>query len=1556
MEAEKSAKKSRTSNKPRGPAFALKKIVHDLQHAPGLVGGIVEKGFPPSGEGSRKPYAVPLPRPTVLPFPVARQRSHGPHWAPVGSASVDAEEDDIEDDKDETDYDPIASFADPIERKKKESLDFSRWKEFVPQDDASVPQSKKEAKADAGKVIQVKKSSSAISEGKKEAIPRTSSPNVDMLDSEEMTLRDLMNRNFSAAITTTVEPKSIMGKLLSDAPRDSDLDSSCAVNDVPARPGQNHVINNVEMTEANNQGSSSLMDDIDAENLSRLKQMSEEDIAEARAEIMEKMDPALVEMLRKHGQKKLRSRNDIEHEQNKGQQVLVSTKLAESGKSTKPISNNSSWKAWSERVEKVRSLRFSLDGNVLEIDSAQHILSGDKPDVGPCSVENVAERDLLRTEGDPAALGYTIHEAVALTRSMIPGQRAIALKLLASVLSKALHNLQHMDNCSHVRKTNPVDYFVDWQAVWAFVLGPEPQMALSLRIALDDNHDSVVMACCKTIQSILSFDINEIFFDTAEKVTTSKKNTFMAPVFRSRPDADGGFLHGGYWKYNTKPSNILLTNEQNSEDDENEEQHTIQDDVVVAGQDVASGLVRMGVLPRICYLLEMDPLPALEESLVSIVVAVARHSPTCADAVMKCPNLIQTVVKIFTKQGVERYPSQIKAVLLLKVLSQANKRVCLDFVKHGVFQQAMCHWYKNVFTLESWVKSGREYCKLTSALMVEQLRLWRVFIQYGFCITYFVDFFPAMCLWLNPPTFTKIIGNDILGEFTSITREAYLVLEALAQRLPNLHSMDQVNKQTIDFSIYAAEFWSWNHVSPMIDLAISWLSLRDIPYISSLIADPKKSMSHVEVAPMASLLWVISAVLHMLCSILDRAFAFPCTHKKMDKQNSSLPWLRHFVLKIGLQIIKNGFLDILCSNKYEFEDFYTENGSLARVLCLLRQQKNVDVSLSSVSCLRGLVQISQLVDEHVRRAKTINNGQSFTEGMLGLPEKTLEEGIIRSAQNDLLEVLTLFIDVLSSEKQVLQSVEMFGRGGPAPGIGFGWGSCGGGFWSLNVLLAQIDSQLILSLYNIIPVVSENDPIQVESIRPDNAITLQRINSMLEICLLAGPGDEATLDKALDYLFHLPVLRYLGFCVNHFLHHMKFSNASDWQYGEEDYIFFSEILKLYYRERWLTAKRKTATQVHNDDIHKRSHALETIHEEIEPHAAVSRDHSSNGLLVEWAYQRLPLPMHWFLSAVCIMGDLKKMATCSPADVAKSGLFFFLGLEVMSSFLCSTSRDSLISGIPVVWKLHALSMALHVNMDVLGEERSGNVFKTLQDMYGQHIDQLKCGNMTSKDEEYRDFVASSSEAQVSGSQEVLNFQTTIHESYNTFVEDIVEQFCAMSYGDIIYGRQVAVYLHRTVEASVRLAMWNALSNIHALELLPPIGKCIAGAEGYLEPVEDKEEILEAYAKSWTSGCLEKASTRESVSFTLAVHHLSCFIFNTSASEKLAMRNKLAKSLLRSYSQKPHQETMLLTLLRYGLMFSQEPTYKTEVARRLVVLKEACDGNSSLLVMVEKLESLG
>ncbi|GAA0172587.1 hypothetical protein LIER_41362 [Lithospermum erythrorhizon] len=48
----------------------------DSEDASKLVGGVVEKGF--SEEGKTSNPINTLPAPSVLPFPVARHRSHGP--------------------------------------------------------------------------------------------------------------------------------------------------------------------------------------------------------------------------------------------------------------------------------------------------------------------------------------------------------------------------------------------------------------------------------------------------------------------------------------------------------------------------------------------------------------------------------------------------------------------------------------------------------------------------------------------------------------------------------------------------------------------------------------------------------------------------------------------------------------------------------------------------------------------------------------------------------------------------------------------------------------------------------------------------------------------------------------------------------------------------------------------------------------------------------------------------------------------------------------------------------------------------------------------------------------------------------------------------------------------------------------------------------------------------------------------------------------------------------------------------------------------------------------
>lgn len=84
-----------------------------------------------------------------------------------------------------------------------------------------------------------------------------------------------------------------------------------------------------------------------------------------------------------------------------------------------------------------------------------------------------------------------------------------------------------------------------------------------------------------------------------------------------------------------------------------------------------------------------------------------------------------------------------------------------------------------------------------------------------------------------------------------------------------------------------------------------------------------------------------------------------------------------------------------------------------------------------------------------------------------------------------------------------------------------------------------------------------------------------------------------------------------------------------------------------------------------------------------------------------------------------------------------------------------------------------------------------------------------------------------------------------------------------------------------------------------------------------MQDNESILEAFVKSWVTGALDRAAARGSVSFTLVLHHLSSFIFGNCTDDKVSLRNKLAKSLLRDYSRKPIHEVPKLSWNLFNLI---------------------------------------
>lgn len=1631
LAAAEAAKKKLPSDR----VFGANALELSEKEASKLVGGIVEKGIadnfptPPSS----------APRPSVLPFPVARHRAHGPHWTPRAGQSATtysrADVDEIDEEgNDPTNYDPIAEFANPVIKKNKKGLDLSRWRDFVPSSLASNNQDESACslKMDAeirkvtGEAMRISddknmdnevsmtvhRTNDSLSVSKPVAfvgsitgpihsavrrldrfgdLPSEGNANkaLRLVDDQ----RDDVKGNLNTLNGEAVRSNFSSGAQLHRSPYDNVNEG--IRNFPPRNTARVREKNPPDSFGQNRLGSGernmSIESQIDAENCAFLDRLSPEEIAETQAEIKNRINPGLVEMLKKRGLQKLEKqlnpssgsvadnvlavgdklsdKHAIEGERNSSdlesdfapataRSRQNTEKIPEKGVQNLMSNSRSVWDNWSERVEAVRSLRFLLDGNVIKENLVGQTYTTD------CA----AERDFLRTEGDPGGAGYTVKEAVSLTRSIVPGQRALALHLLASVLSKALHNIcKGQVGCTATftdehkqldcMATFSDDTFVDWDAVWAYALGPEPELVLSLRLALDDNHNSVVLASAKVIQCILSCDINENFCNRLEKMEL--KTPFTAPVFRSRPDIKHGFLGGGYWKYSAKPSNITPLDIEIMNDQHGGE-HTIEDDNIIAGQDVVAGLVRMGILPRFRYLLETDPAPSLEECILSVLIAIARHSPTCANAVWKCERLVQTIVDRFSgKDMVELQPSKIKSVTVLRVLAQSSKSICIEFVKAGFFQIMTWQLYRITYSIDEWVKSGTEICKLASELMAEQLRFWRVCILYGCCISYFSAFFPAISLWLNPPTFDTLIEKDVFQEFASISLEAYLVLEALAKRLPALYSSDDAYHHFQGRCLDNVETWCWSDVSPMVDTALKWIEVVTDATLSEFFHQEngvKRQFKHLN-----SLLWVLSAILRMLHIVLMKAT--PEDVLELEVFSNKANRLPDFVAKIGLHIISNSTLSFCDKTGSE----HCGVGSFIEKLCYFRHHCDSEVSVASLWCLHGLFWVIVSIDHLIQLIKNRSARICFQGFELSRAGEILENGILKYSLSQWRKVVSELMKRVVSEWHFVHDIEVFGRGGPSPGVGVGWGASCGGFWSSTVTLIQADATLLIDLLKTFQASPALDYPAVE----ENIFITQNINSALASSLIAGPGDKMIVQKAIDMLLQIRVLKHLNQCIIHFPCCNRGQEPFKWQYTEADLMQFSELLASHFTNRWLSVKKKKKklkAKDHNSSgdsvVKKLGSSLDTIQENVETFAGTSKDTST----VEWAHQRLPLPSHWLLSPISTIGDgtssdmPKSLAGVSSVqgpseliEVVRAGLFLLLGIEAISSKLLEENM-SVFRSIPLIWKWHSLSIALLLGMGVLEEERSREVFEALQGLYGQNLNEIRfsgnraaiCKTQTSPGPDKSKFGC-------------LRFQTEIHESYPTFIETLVEQFAAISYGDLIYARQIAIYLHRQVESSVRLATWNALSNARVLELLPPLGDCLSQAEGYLEPVEEDDGILEAYVKAWVSGSLDKAATRGSMTYNIALHHLSSFMFKNYGGERLLLRNKLAKSLLRDYSRKQLHEGMMLDLIQcnYSPAVEMPERNTTQLQmdlldHRLELLKKACEGNSQLLSVVEKLRS--
>lgn len=265
----------------------------------------------------------------------------------MSTRGKDIEEDDGED-EDLTNFEMVAADANPVERKQKKSLDL-RWKELVKDDDNVDFRNKKEHKSDGN----------AKSRGVKKELKSTE---LEVVKSHEPKVGnggiDVVQSSFGNGMQSTIKSKNTTSH-------------------------SRHVGAGVEP------GSTSMESEIDAENRARLEKMSTEEIAEAQAEIMKKMNPELIKILQKRGQNKMKKESSINSaaigsiaeaysdntkkkstSDNAHSMIITGPDHIQKGLVSKDVpeiksSATSLWDSWSTNVEAARDLRFSLDGDLI---------------------------------------------------------------------------------------------------------------------------------------------------------------------------------------------------------------------------------------------------------------------------------------------------------------------------------------------------------------------------------------------------------------------------------------------------------------------------------------------------------------------------------------------------------------------------------------------------------------------------------------------------------------------------------------------------------------------------------------------------------------------------------------------------------------------------------------------------------------------------------------------------------------------------------------------------------------------------------------------------------------------------------------------------------------------------------------------------------------------------------------------------------------------------------------------------------------------------------------
>nr|XP_045251271.1 RNA polymerase II-associated protein 1 isoform X3 [Macaca fascicularis] len=394
---------------------------------------------------------------------------------------------------------------------------------------------------------------------------------------------------------------------------------------------------------------------IHEENIARLQAMAPEEILQEQQRLLAQLDPSLVAFLRSHSRTQEQTGEKASEERRPGgpsadvtkEKPLMSAFASEPRKGDKlepeapalalPMTPQKEWLHmdtveleklhWTQDLPPLRrqqtqermQARFSIQGELLapDVDLPTHLG--------------------LHHHGEEAErAGYSLQELFHLTRSQVSQQRALALHVLAQVISRA-----------------QAGEFGDRLAGSVLSLLLDAGFLFLLRFSLDDRVDGVIAAAIRALRALL-----------------------VAPGDEELLDSTFSWYHGAL----TFP--LMPSQEDKEDEDEDEEcpaekakrkspEEESRPPPDLARHDVIKGLLATSLLPRLRYLLEVTyPGPAVVLDILAVLIRLARHSLESATRPSSCPE--------DWLQDMERLSEE----LLLPLLSQPTLGGLWDSLRH----------------------------------------------------------------------------------------------------------------------------------------------------------------------------------------------------------------------------------------------------------------------------------------------------------------------------------------------------------------------------------------------------------------------------------------------------------------------------------------------------------------------------------------------------------------------------------------------------------------------------------------------------------------------------------------------------------------------------------------------------------------------------------------------------------------------------------------------------------------------------------------------------------